>query len=449
MTIGTLSEQEFAEKLNRYVSPAKPINTIEFLHGRAAPLREIEKALYAGGRNIFIYGERGVGKSSLAQTAAVQYQSSDNDYILIECGRSTTFLGTIASITDKAMEHPSRTIEKSHKTTLSAKIVSHEFMHKTTTHGERKSIDSMDKASDLMRDVAKLHSEKPIVVIDEFDVIEDCQEQALFSDFLKHLGDKNIKLKFIFSGVGSSLDDLLEAHLSSIRQLETINLERLSWDARWEITREAANAFGTKISEELLIRVAGISDGFPYYVHLITEKLFWRLFEDPNPCTEITIENYYDAIGDAIQGISPHLRKSYDQVTKNRALEYHHVLWAVADAYDPQRTTANVYKSYLRIMKAIDDKPLTRAAFMRRIYTLKRSNDPILEGVPKRTGWCQFSESMVRGFVRLIAEHHGISLEAETMDEPKMPTATVPRLSPRLTYRKPYVPPVHFGAGKK
>lgn len=449
MAIAGFDEEQFVKRLHELVSPAHPIATIKKLHGRTEQLRKIQKALYADGRHIFIYGDRGVGKTSLAQTAAVQYQSLDNDFILVECGRNSTFFGTIATIARKAIQQPSSNIENISKTTLSAKIydfgISHEITRRQPADKLSTILDSMDDASELIKSVAALHSGKPVVVIDEFDLIDDYKERALFSDFLKHLGDKNISIKFIFSGIGTSLDELLGAHPSTIRQLEPVPLERLSWDARWDIVKDAAKAFGIGISEEILIRIAAISDGYPYYVHLITEKLFWDLFESNRPLTTVTIDDYYESINGAIDGIAPYLRRSYDKATQKDTNEYHHVLWATADAYDLQRMGANIYKSYTRIMSELGETPLDKPSFMRRLNALKKNtHGGILKAVDDRKGWYQFSENMVRGFVRLVAEKHGIQLEAEIADSPRMPTAMAKRLSARHTWRKPYSPPVGF-----
>ncbi|MFL6650442.1 MAG: ATP-binding protein, partial [Sulfurifustaceae bacterium] len=92
----------FGEKLGTVLSPSQPIDSIEHLFGRAVELDRIRKALYAPGRHIVIYGDRGVGKSSLAATAAVQYQSSDNSPLFIGCGPDATFGSVIANIAYEA-----------------------------------------------------------------------------------------------------------------------------------------------------------------------------------------------------------------------------------------------------------------------------------------------------------------------------------------------------------
>ncbi|MCG7996599.1 MAG: ATP-binding protein [Candidatus Thiodiazotropha taylori] len=424
MAIDGLSEDEFVEILKKYLSPSRPIATIERLHGRSTALRDIEKAFHADGRNVFIFGDRGVGKSSLAQTAATQYQSSDNDYILVECCPDSTFSSIIKSIARKALYNSGNKTEKVHKTKVSAKFLSHEIIQKTIFDDSIDSVESIDHASDIIQYVGDTHSKSPIVVVDEFDAITNEKERDLFSIFLKHLGDKNVGVKFIFAGISQTLESLLGAHMSSIRQLETIKLDRLSWDARWEIVQDIANAAGVEVDKNILVRIAGISDGFPYYVHLITEKLMWHLFEKDEQVATINKEDYYSGINKAIDSISPHLKLSYEKATQARDNQYQLALWAVADACDLQRNTNNIYKSYVDILKYINEEALDKPAFLRRLSKLKdKSSDFILRGVCDRKGWYQYRENMVRGYVRLLAESYGVELRAESYDGPKLQTA--------------------------
>jgi|ERR1017187_2153403 replication-associated recombination protein RarA len=74
--IKTLNREDFANLLHANLSPTSPIQSQEHLFGRSKQLQLIEQALCAPGRSIFIYGDRGVGKTSLAQTVAYSHQGS-------------------------------------------------------------------------------------------------------------------------------------------------------------------------------------------------------------------------------------------------------------------------------------------------------------------------------------------------------------------------------------
>jgi uncharacterized protein len=71
------AEELFGIALHRVLSPSHAIQSAELLRGRTEHLAEIRRALYSPGRQVFIYGHRGVGKTSLAQTAAFERQSSE------------------------------------------------------------------------------------------------------------------------------------------------------------------------------------------------------------------------------------------------------------------------------------------------------------------------------------------------------------------------------------
>ncbi len=102
MAIKDYDQHRFANRLGKYLSVSEPIDSIEHLFGREKELKIIERALFVPGRHVFIFGDRGVGKSSLAATAASQYQSSDAPYIDIACGPDTTLFTVVANIVYKA-----------------------------------------------------------------------------------------------------------------------------------------------------------------------------------------------------------------------------------------------------------------------------------------------------------------------------------------------------------
>lgn len=71
MLCGGLSLRDFMHKLHKVLRPTGPVVSMELLFGREKHVTDLELALYATGRHAFIYGDRGVGKTSLAQTVAL------------------------------------------------------------------------------------------------------------------------------------------------------------------------------------------------------------------------------------------------------------------------------------------------------------------------------------------------------------------------------------------
>src|SRR4051794_34734849 len=98
--IGNLSEEEFANTLHQYLSPSRAIQSEEHLYGRDTQLQRIKEALYSPGRTVFIYGDRGAGKTSLAQTVAFSHQNAKYDPVIKACGAQTTFGSLIRHIAD-------------------------------------------------------------------------------------------------------------------------------------------------------------------------------------------------------------------------------------------------------------------------------------------------------------------------------------------------------------
>jgi MoxR-like ATPase len=74
MPLSALSRDEFYNRLYKVVRPSQPIDASEFLFGRDRQYEAMRAALYAPGRHSFIFGNRGVGKSSLAHSLAYDLQ---------------------------------------------------------------------------------------------------------------------------------------------------------------------------------------------------------------------------------------------------------------------------------------------------------------------------------------------------------------------------------------
>jgi len=430
VSIGNLEEEQFVQILRSKLSVRSPVKSIERLFGREKELELVQEALYDEGGHVFIYGDRGVGKSSLAASVATQYQSSDNEPIHIPCGRDTCFYKTIEEIAERILRRSGgrRELELTHTLNLKVYKLQVKNIERKVTIPP---IDSMFTAVDVMEEMAEIHSERPVIIIDEFDQIESSKERANFAHFLKDLGDRGVNIKFIFTGIASSLYQLLGDHESSFRQLFTLKLERLYWSYREDIAYNAIQAFDLEVDNEIVHSISRISNGFPYFVHLLTQNLLWAVYKDEEDVKKVERSHFESAIVRSIVGISGRLQKPYDSAVLHKTNDYLLALWATADSENTVRYVDSIFKSYVRINQQIfgtnpDDanKPVSLSQFKKILKKfMTKDHGDILELVEGREEMYSYRENLLRGFVALKAQEAGIELQGDTPDEPRIPTA--------------------------
>lgn len=406
-----MTDQEFAEALDRYLHPSSPIKQHEFLRGRAKQLQAIQDALASSGRSVFIYGDRGVGKTSLALSAATVYQSSDSDPTLVGCSRDATFYSVVRDLAARLLgEVPikeRRRVVKQVGATfrgLSASVL------EEIESGNLEPPTSVNEAVALLDFAGRVNSKHPIAIIDEFERIEDPRQRALFGDLLKQIGDQGAGLKLIFSGVGQSLQEMLAEHDSAYRYVASVSLERLGHGPLLEILQGAADALGMKPDRNHTMRIVQISDGFPHYVHLIGTKLFLRIYRSGLAGRENAAAMYNGALLDAVADVDARLQTSYDKAVKKYLHDhYSYILWAVASRHLLELKSADVYDCYLKIAERAHVEALPRNRFNQRMNRLKTERHGcVLAGT--RTGWYRFREPVLRGYCRLQAETQSINL---------------------------------------
>lgn len=406
----------FRDKLKGVFTPAQPIAKPEHLHGRDPKLRLIDRALHSPGKHIFVYGDRGVGKTSLARTAASIHAGGEEGFVFVACDQKTTFFDIIQAVYRKL--HGLYATGKWKVTGAELNIGVAKL--KAAEALGLPALKTINDAVEILQSIAPKEGPPAVVIIDEFDQLAGDEEKKYVADLIKQLSDQSINIRLMICGIGSSLDELIGVHLSTDRYLATIPLTPLTHDARWQILTNGASAFGVEIERNSLIRIGQLSDGYPYYVHLMGEQIFWQVFDDPNLVSKVSLEHYTAGLKCAVEEAQTSLRNAYDLATQKHknSTDYEETLWAVADGALLDRPTTEIFeKSYRRIM---DDRkgrnPLAKEHFYQRLNSLKKpSHGRVLNG--NRQGWYGFRENILRGYVRLRAEQQGVQIGIDHITE--------------------------------
>ena len=415
MAIQNCSEEAFREILKQYFTPARAISSPEFLRGRQVLLNKIDRAFNSEGKHVMIFGDRGVGKTSLARTAAFLQHTGQGDPPTVLCEPTTTALGLLRDIAVKSLpaKHilESRTVREHKRLGVSA--LGYEAQSEIKS-GQIPILSSVNEAISVLQYISELNEKTPVILIDELDLIEDDKTRKTFAGFLHNVSDQEIQVKFIVCGIGESLESLLAHHPSVGRHLAPIQLEGLPHDARWEIIQIPAEKLKIEIDRETLVRIGQISDCFPYYVHLIGEALFWAMFDDEKYYFISDSTHFDRGLRTAMEEAEPTLKAAYEKATEKYKDDYKEVLWAFVDDPHLRRQLTDIYDtSYKRIMEDRSGRELlSKSSFTNRLNSLKTErHGNFLRGTG--AGWYEFRENRMRGYVRLVAQREGISLEPE------------------------------------
>lgn len=246
--------------INMAFTPSAPINSRDLFSGRG---REVDRAIgtiFQPGQHVVLYGERGVGKTSLANTLydLLVFMGKHNyQRARVNCSETMTF------------EDVWRLLFR---------------QLKTTVDGEEVELDNTlpaNPSSEAVREVFQLMNNPSIVIIDELDRITDPAFQTVLSDTIKTLSDNIVNTTLIMVGVADSLDQLIIEHRSVDRAIRQIQIPRMSKKELLEIVDKGLKECqGLAIAPQVRDRIADYSQGLPSYTHLLAREATLRAVEE-------------------------------------------------------------------------------------------------------------------------------------------------------------------------
>ncbi len=418
--------------------PSSPIRLRDQLRGRERAFDRTQEALSIPGRSAFIYGERGVGKSSLALTAALQFNSSDAEPIRVVCHPTITFGQLVGQIAKRMRDQLGMREGVKKVTEIGLKLSLVTVMQRIESESEKAplTIDVNDAVELLDALLPKNPSAKRVIIIDELDAVDDPVFRSNIAYFIKQLGDNQARLKFIFAGIAGNVSELLVHHESAQRCMATIQLERLGLNILRDIIVEGFRQIGMTIKETTANRIACLSDGFPHFTHLIGLKMaLAALNAETIPESVDDVSFLEDAIGEAVNDSEAIVKEAYEKAIQKYG-SYEAVLWAVADHWELLRSTRDIYQSYVRVCADLAKRGtridvVDTAKLSKLLYNLKQApHGQALVSV--RKSWYKIRVTMLRGYCRMVAASKGVDvgLDYLQVERTRVPAATssTPRL---------------------
>jgi Cdc6-like AAA superfamily ATPase len=390
--------------INNTFTPGSPIDSKDLFAGRKRQRDKLINTIFQKGEHAILYGERGVGKTSLANILF--------DF-LVFMGEFKYYRAKVNCASDMSFEN------------IWASI----FKQFVFTNGEESdTVDAVmpqDPNSENIRETFQRFGERSIVIIDELDKIEDEEVIRKLSDTVKTLSDNKIGTTLILVGVGDSIEHLLGEHPSIERNIIQVHMKRMAKSELLEIIEKGLTKLeDLTIDNDAKERIADYSQGLPYYTHLLARES--ALHAVTNGGMHVSIANLEEAIKEAVDNqLESHLSAYNKAVYAPRGKNFKPVLLACALAQknEQQWFFARDVMEPLRLITSI---PYNTPAFVRHLKLFcEESRGCILErrGPPKKIQY-RFIKPLVEPYIVLRGLADGLIKEAQ-LSRPS-PSSTVP-----------------------
>lgn len=229
-----------------------PVNEDDLFAGRATEVRRILDALFERSRHVVLYGERGVGKTSIANVFWRRFNADLKTVIAarVQADPSDTF----ASLWNKAIYEI---------VSVSQQIGKHELVPLDVTV-------SMDTPDHVRRELQKCRPNAiPIIIIDEFDKLGDNNARLLMANTIKSLYDYSVNVTVIIVGVAEDIVQLIADHSSIDRALTQIKLNRMSSSELNEVIDKRLGRTSMRIDGDARWTIVKLSNGLPYFTQML------------------------------------------------------------------------------------------------------------------------------------------------------------------------------------
>lgn len=376
-------------RVGEVFTPGAPVDRYALFAGRFEQLRDVVDAINQRGQHVVLYGERGVGKTSLANILAEVFADEATGRVLwsvkVNCSTSDDYHTLWSSVF--------RELEREE-----------EFQSNW--------IESAPEPEDVRYLLQRL-DDRLLIVLDELDRFADDDGLSQLADTIKSLSDHSVDVTLVLVGVADSIEQLVGDHRSVERALSQIRMHRMSLVELTAIVDNGLERLGLSIEEDARLRIARLSEGLPYYTHSLALHAAQRTVVDDRD--EVRASDVQAAIKAAVDRAGHSIEADYQVATRSTRRESQFVEVLLACALAPKDdlgffTARAVREPLSRIMGRRREIP-SFARHLKQFTEQSRGCVLQMRGEPRRL-FFRFDNPLLQPFVVLNGLARGYIEEA-------------------------------------
>ena len=366
-------------------TPHAAINDAQLFAGRFSLIERLIEVVFQDGQHAIVFGDRGVGKSSLAN---------------ILKDRIFTKSSTVKTI--------KRNCTVDHTFKLIWQHVFDDFNYDGVP------APTWLEANHNPFDVHKLvngfeTNERPVIIIDEFDRVEDARTKVLMADTIKYLSDYNPRATVILVGVAEDVAKLFSGHKSIPRSLEQIQMPRMEPQELLDILNIRLVDLRMNMESSTKDQIVSLSQGFPGFTHLLGQATCRAAIKRRS--IKVTDFDLQQAIPVVIEKSHATIKEAYAKAVRSSKPnnQYKQVLLACARAQADERgyfNAASVCDPLSKIVQRRREIP-SFARHLNEFCHPDRGPALIKEGSPKNYQY-RFADALVRPYAHINGIRAGL-----------------------------------------
>lgn len=382
-------QSEVISSLRQFFTPTQPITLPDLLTGRMDILKRVYENVLTPSQHVLLYGDRGVGKTSIARVVEVLARGME-DSPKVVVGVSCDTADTFSTIWRKVFQEiliPSRSM--GFNRTEGADSASRFEPPESLTPND-------------VRIIAESCGTPLTVIIDEYDRVLDDSTRQLLTDTIKMFSDNSTECTLVLVGVSQSVEELIDAHQSIARNLDFVHVEPMSTEELAKIIENGLGKAGLEFETGLDYRIGQLSQGYPHYTHLLG---LWAGLSAVNRGDDVVIfGDLSSAINQALQRTAESIRLEYERATDSSHPQniYKEVLLACALVSKDDR--GRFMQSWVQgPLENVLGQQINPARYQRHMTAFRlRERGPILirTGKPRRYWW-RFADPQLIPYVIL------------------------------------------------
>ncbi len=261
---------------------SQPVISRDRFAGRHDALAQLIGAVEQQRLHVVVYGERGIGKTSLVHVFADT--ARDARYLVLygSCGTDGRFDEIFRAFAAKIPMLYHRSVLPT--TAAVEQAMSFDSVLPPGPFGPR-------EASDLFADVV---GTRIILILDEYDRIADPNFRRDVAELIKNLSDRAARVQLVLTGVASNLDELIGFAPSIRRNIVGLPMRPLKLAEVTEILQLGETAAGLRFLPAAVSMIATLANGSPYLVRLLGHRAAMAALDLHR--TEVDVDNAKAAV---------------------------------------------------------------------------------------------------------------------------------------------------------